>query len=192
MPPTPTIVGVCGSLRTHSTTRTALAHALDAAAAAGASTTLMDLREYDIPIYNGDNPAAGDTPQIRDRLHTADAVILATPVYHATIASPLKAALDYCRRTDLEATTVGLLCTTGGQFYGPAFSHLRAVAQILDAWVLPHHVTVPNAGDAIDDDAIQDPDIRQRLDRLGEALVAYATIDTHPEDVANQALLAGD
>lgn len=192
MPPAPTIVGVCGSLRTHSTTRLALTHALEAADAAGASTTLLDLREYDIPIYDGDNPAAGDTPEIRSILSDADGIILATPVYHATIASPLKAALDYCRRTDLEHTTIGLLCTTGGQFYGPAFSHLRAVAQILDAWVLPNQVTVPDAADTIQNGDITDPDIRDRIERLGEALVAYASIDTHPEDAANQALLASD
>lgn len=188
----PTIAGVCGSLREESTTRTALRHVLSAADDAGGDPVLLDLRQYDLPVYDGDNPATGDAPAFRTQIRDADAVVLATPVYHASIASPLKAALDYCRRDDLDGTTVGLLCTTGGSYYGPAFSHLRAIAQILNAWTIPHQVTIPHASDTIEDGTIQDADLRERAARLGEALVAYATIDEHPETVAEPALSIGD
>jgi len=190
--PAPAIVGICGSLRADSNTRTALQVALDAAATAGGATTLVDLRDYDLPVYDGDAPAAGDATTFRETVREADGVLLATPVYHATIASPLKAALDYCRRDDLEGTTVGLLCTTGGPYYGPALAHLRAVAQILNAWVLPHQVSVPDANTTVAEGRIRDGAIRDRLERLGEAAVAYATIDDHPRTAAETAVIAGE
>ncbi|MFB6104915.1 MAG: NADPH-dependent FMN reductase [Halobacteriaceae archaeon] len=190
--PAPTVAGVCGSLRDDSNTRTALRVALDAAATAGGATTLLDLRDYNLPVYDGDAPEAGDATAFRETVREADAVLLATPVYHATLASPLKAALDYCRREDLDGTTVGLLCTTGGPYYGPALAHLRAVSQILNAWVLPHQVSVPDANTTITDDRIRDQAIQDRLERMGEAAVAYATIDDHPQTVAETAVLAGE
>lgn len=188
----PSIVGLCGSLRDHSTTRTALRHTLEAAEDAGANTTLIDTRTADLPVYDGDEPEAGDALEIRDRVRQADGLILATPVYHATIASPLKVALDYCRRADLEDTTVGLLCTAGGRFYGPVFSHLRSIVQVLDGWALPEQVAIPNAGSAISGDTITDDELADRLVTLGEAIVAYARIDRTPELGAEPAVLPGD
>lgn len=187
----PTIVGLCGSLRDESTTRTALNHTLVTAQQAGAQTDLIDLRHVDLPIYDGDDPEAGDAMEVRNRIRQADGLILATPVYHATIASPLKVALDYCRRGDLEDTTVGLLCTAGGRFYGPVFSHLRSIVQILDAWALPEQVAIPNAGTAISGDTITDDELATRLGTLGEALVAYARVDRTPELVADPAVMPG-
>lgn len=188
----PTIVGLCGSLRDESTTRTALEHTLNAAEQAGGRTELIDLRNADLPIYDGDRPEAGDAKELRTRIREADGLILGTPVYHATIASPLKVALDYCRRSDLEDTTVGLLCTAGGRFYGPVFSHLRAIVQILDAWALPDQVAIPNAGSVISGDRITDDELAARLVNLGEALVAYARLDRTPEMTADPAVLPGD
>jgi azobenzene reductase len=49
------IVGLGGSLAEVSRSRAALRVALDGAAAAGAETTLLDLRELDLPMYNPDD-----------------------------------------------------------------------------------------------------------------------------------------
>ena len=55
------IVGLGGSLAKVSTSRSALRVALEGAASAGAETTLLDLRELDLPMYDPDSeqtPAA--------------------------------------------------------------------------------------------------------------------------------------
>ncbi|MBZ0275692.1 MAG: NAD(P)H-dependent oxidoreductase [Anaerolineae bacterium] len=46
------IVGIGGTLRPGSTSLTALNTALSAAAAAGADTTLLDLRTLNLPMYD--------------------------------------------------------------------------------------------------------------------------------------------
>jgi NAD(P)H-dependent FMN reductase len=48
----PAIVGLGGSLRKGSTSLSALRRALADAAAAGAETTLLDLRELQLPMYD--------------------------------------------------------------------------------------------------------------------------------------------
>lgn len=176
------VVAICGSLREESTTRIALREALAAAEAEGATTDLLDLRHYDLPLYGADEvgPDAGDAPQLRQQVRAADAVILGTPVYHGSYASPLKAALDYCTRDEFDGTTVGLLTVAGGRFPTRALDHLRCVAQYLGAWVLPHEVAIPNAGTTVHDDGIDDAELSDRTRRLGRDLTRYAAIDRLP------------
>ena len=47
------VVGLCGSLRPISSTRKALAGALRGAEAVGAEVSLIDVREYVLPLSDG-------------------------------------------------------------------------------------------------------------------------------------------
>jgi NAD(P)H-dependent FMN reductase len=173
------VVAICGSLRTESTTRVALREALDAAESAGAETTLVDLREYDLPPRGG-NRDAGDAEQLRRVVGDADALLLGTPVYHGSFSSGLKTALDYCGFDEFENTTVGLLATAGGSFPTSALTHLRSVSRTLNAWTLPIQVGIPDAGSAVGSEGVTDPDIRERTRELGEQAVAYANVESYP------------
>jgi NAD(P)H-dependent FMN reductase len=184
---TPTVVAVCGSLREPSTTRTALQHSLAAAAAEGARTEPLDLREYDLPMYGSEGKSAGDAPQLRREIRAADAVLLGSPIYHGTIASPLKTALDYCGFDEFEDTLVGIVVTAGGRFPTPAILHLRTVARWVRAWVHPTHVGIPNASDVIDGDEVVDPEYADRLETLGAEMVRYAAIGRLPDLVDAEA-----
>jgi len=50
----PHVVGIAGSLRDGSYTRIGIERALTAAADAGVITDLLDLREYDLPVFDAD------------------------------------------------------------------------------------------------------------------------------------------
>ncbi len=79
------VAALCGSLRAESHTRTALEAVLDAAAGAGATTELLDLREYELPIFDADRDRedAGDAERLAERVRAADTIILGSPMYHA-------------------------------------------------------------------------------------------------------------
>lgn len=175
------VVALCGSLADDSGTRTALRTALDAAREAGARTTLLDLREYDLPAFDADDQDAGDAPALRRRLRAADAVLLGTPMYHGSYSSPLKTALDYSGFDEFEGTTVGLLAVSGGAFPTRALDHLRATVRALDAWTLPLQVGIPNSHEAFEDGALVDDDLDERVRRLGADLVRYAGVEEYPE-----------
>jgi len=177
----PRVVAISGSLRDRSTTRTALRHALAAAAAEGARTDLLDLREFDLPAYVPADRDAGDAPALRREIREADAVILGSPIYHGTIASPLKTALDYCGFDEFEDTLVGIVVTAGGRFPTPAVLHLRTVARWLRAWAHPTHVGIPDASDVIEGGEVADDDYADRLETLGVEMVRYGAIGRLPE-----------
>jgi NAD(P)H-dependent FMN reductase len=178
------VVAICGSLRDASHTRKALSHALDAAADAGASTELLDLREWDLPVYDADDDEAGDAREFTARIREADSVLLGTPVYHGSYATPLKNALDYCGFDEFEDTTVGLLSVAGGAFPITALDHLRSVCRSLNAWVLPHQAAIPTARHAFeggpDDWYWADEDVAERVAVLGKRAVEYANIEPDP------------
>ncbi len=174
------VVAICGSLRDESYTRIALEHALDAASAAGATTELLDLREWDLPVYDADADDAGAADSFRARVRAADSLLLGTPMYHGSYASPLKTAIDYCGFDEIEKKTVGLLAVSGGSFPITALEHLRSVCRSLDAWVIPHQAAVPNASSHIEDGAFVDASLEDRVVTLGEEAVRFANIEADP------------
>lgn len=186
------IVAVVGSHRRGSHTRTALEHALDAAREAGATTDIVAVDAFDLPVFDPDSPDAGDAPALRDRLRTADGIILGTPMYHGSYSGPLKNALDYCGFEEFEGKTVGLLAVAGGQFPTAALDHLRTVCRALNAWVLPQQAAVPSADARIADDRLQDEQLRERVTGLGTAVVEYAGVDSYPDRTAACAVPSAD
>lgn len=177
----PRIVAVCGSLRDDSYTRLALGHALAAAREAGAETELLDLREYDLPVYDPDTENTADAEELMGEIREADSVLLGTPVYHGTISAALKNALDYCGFDEFEDTTTGLLAVAGGGTYGPTLEHLRASVRAVHGWTLPHEVGIRNASDQFDDAGeFRDPALDERVRKLGRQAVEYAFIEPEP------------
>ncbi|MGM0398227.1 MAG: NADPH-dependent FMN reductase [Halobacteriota archaeon] len=174
------IAALVGSLRAGSVTRIASREALSAAEQLGAETDLIDLREFELPMYDPDASDAGDAIALRERLRQADAVLLGTPMYHGSYSSPIKVAIDYSGFDEFENTTVGLLGVAGGSFPITALEHLRSTMRALDAWVLPHQAAIPNASSTVADGEIVDEDIAERVRTLGRRVVQYANIEPDP------------
>ena len=177
------VVAIPGSLRERSYTRLASRRALDAAESRGATTDLIDLREFDLPVYDGDAGEAGDANDLARRVRGADAVLLGTPVYHGSYSAPLKNALDYCGFDEFEHTTVGLLAVAGGSFPTSALEHLRSVCRALNAWVRPHQAALPRVSSQFRGGELVDETMAERVDTLGVRLVEYANIQPDPMTV---------
>ncbi|MFC6717725.1 NADPH-dependent FMN reductase [Natrialbaceae archaeon GCM10025810] len=176
------VLGLCGSLRDHSYSRIALEHALEAAADAGARTELIDLREYDLPLFDADveRSEAGDAEELARRVREADSIVLASPVYHGSYSSPLKIALDYCGFDEFSEKTVGLLAVSGGAFPVSALEHMRSVCRALNAWVIPHEAAVPRSNSAFENGEFIDESLADRVATLGRRAVQYAVIEPDP------------
>lgn len=90
------ILAICGSLRLHSTN-------INALKAFALTTPDHDFDSYDIsalPHFNPDLDIEGATPpavvsDLRDRIRTADAVVISTPEYAHGLPGSLKNALDW-------------------------------------------------------------------------------------------------
>ena len=94
-----TILGLCGSLR-RASFNLMLLHAAVDAAPRGTSIEIESIRE--IPLYDGDLEAEHGIPaavqRLKDRIASADGVLIATPEYNNSMPGVLKNAIDWLSR----------------------------------------------------------------------------------------------
>lgn len=116
------ILGLGGSTRAGSITERVLEAVLGLAAEAGAQTTMLSVRELDLPMYNDDVPADEQPDVVRTLLaevRAADGFVLASPTYHGTISGALKNVLDFLNvdnrvpRTYFDGRPIGLVAFGG-------------------------------------------------------------------------------
>ena len=122
MTETLTIVGLGGSLAHTSRSLAALRIALDGAGEAGAATTLLNLRELDLPMYNPEDerepPPAAST--LIEACYGADGMLWSSPMYQGTISGAFKNALDWLHALGpreppfLHDEVIGLISAAGG------------------------------------------------------------------------------
>ena len=131
----------------------------------GVEVTMLDLRGYDLPMFNEAvspqyNPARnpeGVVKQWLDALASQDAFIVVTPEYNRSIPAVLKNALDYVAY-EMEKKPVGIVAhgsTNGAQ----AVSHLRGIIPGVLAISVPKAVFAPMAGSAFDENGVLNADI---------------------------------
>ncbi|MGE3268774.1 MAG: NADPH-dependent FMN reductase [Chloroflexota bacterium] len=136
-----TILGIAGSLRRASFNHGLLLAAQEVAPA-GVEVQILDLAP--IPFYNADVEAAGmpePVQQLRDRIATADALLLTVPEYNHSFTAVLKNALDWASRprpvSVLRQKPVALMGAGGGFGTVRAQMALRPVLASNEAYVMP-------------------------------------------------------
>lgn len=116
-----TIIGISGSLRRGSF-NTALLHAAAELAPEGCTVEIVSIKG--IPLYDGDVEATEGVPEVverlKDRIASADGLLLATPEYNNSIPGVLKNAIDWLSRPPKDirrvfgGRCVGLMGATPG------------------------------------------------------------------------------
>ena len=90
-----------GSLRAGSHNKRLVKIAAESARRVGARVTLIDLRDYPMPLFDADLEAEG-TPEPAQRFKRAmlehDALLLSCPEYNSSITGVLKNAIDWASR----------------------------------------------------------------------------------------------
>lgn len=96
------ILAFAASLRAGSLNRKLVALAAELARREGADVDLAEFREFDMPIYDGDADAAQGLPpgalELKRRVESADALLIASPEYNYSISGALKNAIDWVSR----------------------------------------------------------------------------------------------
>jgi len=152
----PHILGVGGSLRVGSTSRTALATVLEGVTAAGARCRLIWVRDLDLPLYNADRSVPPEAQQFADTVYECDAMIWSTPTYHGSVSGSFKNALDWlillAERDPPYLTNkpVGLVATAGGVHGLQAINSMDFIARALRGGSVPLVQPVAQARQSFD------------------------------------------
>lgn len=186
------VVGILGSLRPGSYTRTALNIALEGAAEVGAKTQLLDLSKYELAFCTGHDQGSypADVYRLKESVRLAQGIILATPEYHGSFSGVLKNALDLMGFEEFAAKMIGLVGVSGGSTGAAgALASLRTVGRSLRAWVLPDQVSIAQGGEAFDQSgSLKDDRLKDRLLELGRHVARFAYL--HASKEAHEFLLA--
>ena len=182
------VIGISGSLRTGSYTTMAVAAALRGAAEAGAKTQLIDLRDYNLTLSKGadiDASYPASLAALRERVKSADGIVLGTPEYHGSFSGVLKNALDLMGFEEFEGKMIGLVGVSGGQMGAfDALNSLRNVGRALHAWVIPEQASIPEAWRVFKvDGSVRDEELEKRLKSVGRQVARFALLHSFERDL---------
>ena len=99
---TPKILAFAGALRKDSTNKKALKIAVQGAEKAGAKVTFIDLKDFPVPLYDGDLEATDGLPEnavkLIETMLAHDGFLIASPEYNSGISGTLKTYIDWTSR----------------------------------------------------------------------------------------------
>ncbi len=161
----PKIVAFAGSTRAGSFNKQLVALAADAARAAGAEVTVVDLRELALPLFDQDLEDASGLPEgakkFKALLRASDGFLIASPEYNSSVTAALKNAIDWASRAESDDEPplvaykgkVAALCSAAPGALGGlrGLVHLRAILGNMGVIVLPDQVCISTAHEAFDD-----------------------------------------
>lgn len=154
-----------GSARKASTNKQLAALAANMAEKAGAEVTLIDLKNFEMPLYDGDLEADQGLPENAKRLKQLfvdhDGIFIASPEYNSSLSPLLKNTLDWISRPHT-IDEPGLWAFAGkvvalGSVAPGALGGLRGLVPLrmmlgnIGVHVTPTQVAVSNGLEAFDD-----------------------------------------
>lgn len=142
------ITALLGSVTPPGRLSSAVAGAVDRASAAGHTANFLDLGVLSLGFADGRpvEQLSDDTPKLVRAVASADAVLLATPVYRGTLTGALKNALDLLPIEALQGKPVGIVAMGATlHHYLGAESHLRDILAWFGAITLPTGVYLSSA-----------------------------------------------
>lgn len=173
------IAAVVGSLRPNSYSRRLLQFALEELGRhAEAEVDVVQPWEFNLALPGA--PGADAVQQLlAPRIYAADGVILATPEYHGSYSSVMKALIDNMGYPSaLEGKPVALIGAASGAIGAvKALEHLRSVCSHVGAIVLPYPVSVACVEQVIDEKGrCLVPELEAQLRHVGVQLLDYLRV----------------
>lgn len=163
----PQLLVFAGSTRQHSFNRRLAQATATLAREAGAQVTLLELSDFDIPMYNADLEAQGtpaDVLRLKQILWEHPAWIICAPEYNGSYTALLKNTIDWASSPvkshpdwqdgirSFRGKVVGMLSASPGALGGlRSQSHLAPLLINLECWLAPQAFALGNAGSAFDD-----------------------------------------
>ncbi|QDU31499.1 FMN-dependent NADPH-azoreductase [Anatilimnocola aggregata] len=161
----PKILAFAGSTRRDSFNRKLLTTAVAGAREAGAEVTVVELSDYELPLFNQDLEAEQGLPaaalKLKELFVAHQGLLIASPEYNSSFTPLLKNTLDWVSRSSpgetglvaFQGKAAALVSASPGALGGlRGLVHLRSLLGNINVLVIPTQVAVSKAMDAFADD----------------------------------------
>lgn len=178
------ILCFAGSLRRDSLNKKLVKIALEGAKKAGAAVTFIDLRDFPLPLYDGDLEAEKGIPEnalkLKEILKQHQGFLIACPEYNSSITGVLKNAIDWASRPmpgekQLECFTgklAGIMAASPGALGGlRGLVTVRSILENIGMIVIPEQIAISAAHEAFDQEGkLKDEKKQATVEKIGSRL----------------------
>lgn len=173
------LFAMTGARRRASLNRALVLQAVEFARGNGADVDFAEFRDFEIPVYDGDDEAAAGVPEavrrLGARIAAADGLLLSSPEYNYSIPGPLKNAIDWLSRLKPMPLTgkCALLLSASPSLVGGnrGLWALRVPLESLGVHVYPGMFSLAKAPDELAENGeLRDP---RRAEQLAALVAAF-------------------
>ena len=181
------ILAFAGSTRRESWNKKLINIGAQGAQSVGAKVTLIDLKDYPLPMYDGDLEAASGVPEnglkLKALFKSHQGLLLACPEYNSSITGVLKNTIDWVSRPapdeaplePFKGKIVTLMSASPGALGGlRGLVHVRAILGNIGCIVLPEQQAISKAAEAFNAEGkLKDDAMHKRVESLGAQLAGF-------------------
>lgn len=177
----PKILAFAGSTRTDSFNKKLVKIAAAGAMEGGTDVTVIDLRDFVMPLYDGDLEQQQGLPSTAQKLKglmlSHQGFLISAPEYNSSISGVLKNTIDWVSRPAageeplacFKGKVAGIMSTSPGGLGGlRGLVHVRAILENIGVLVIPDQVAVGKAHEVFNaDGTLKDKKQEDQVKRIG-------------------------
>ena len=180
----PKILAFAGSTRTDSFNKKLVKIAATGAMEGGADVTVIDLRDFAMPLYDGDLEQQQDLPsnakKLKDLMLSHQGFLISAPEYNSSISGVLKNTIDWVSRPSageeslacFKGKVAGIMSASPGGLGGlRGLVHVRAILENISVLVIPDQIAVGKAHEVFNaDGTLKDKKQEDQVKRIGSSV----------------------
>ncbi|NHH98378.1 NADPH:quinone oxidoreductase [Candidatus Nitrosotalea sp. FS] len=177
----PKILAFAGSTRADSFNKKLVKIAATGALEGGADVTVIDLRDFAMPLYDGDLEQQQGLPsnakKLKDLMLSHQGFLISAPEYNSSISGVLKNTIDWVSRPSegeeplacFKGKVAGIMSTSLGGLGGlRGLVHVRAILENISVLVIPDQIAVSKAHEVFNaDGTLKDKKQEDQVKRIG-------------------------
>lgn len=180
----PKILAFAGSTRTDSFNKKLVKIAADGARDAGSDVTVIDLRDFAMPLYDGDleqqDGLTQNARKLKELMLSHQGFLISAPEYNSSISGVLKNTIDWTSRQSqgeeslacFKGKVAGIMSASPGGLGGlRGLVHVRAILENISVLVIPEQIAISRAHEAFNTDGtLKDKNQEAQVKKIGANL----------------------
>ena len=177
----PKIIAFAGSTRTDSYNKKLVKISSIGATEAGVDVTMIDLRDFPMPIYDGDLEQKDGLPfnarKLKDLMLTHQGFLISSPEYNSSISAVFKNTIDWASRPSegeiplacFKNKIAGIMSASPGGLGGlRGLVHVRSILENIGVMVMPDQMAIAKAHESFNDDGtLKDKKQEDQVKKIG-------------------------